>query len=83
MPDFIVKKDQAPLEIAGVGLVDSDHPVPLERAALVMTELQDEDGKPLTGHPLASAAKGWAQKVGLHVSNAEPDTPTRRSAAKE
>lgn len=74
MPDvFKTRKGDPIVEIPGVGLVDDTAGVPLERAALVMAELQDKNGKPLAGQVLAGAAKKWADRVGLTVTQGPAD----------
>jgi hypothetical protein len=65
-------------KIAAVGLVPADGAggIALERAAVVMSELQDKNGKPLTGDKLDSAARTWADKVGLTVAKVAEDNIT-------
>ena len=46
--------------------------VSVEHAAKLMTEFQDEDGKPFTGKKLDATAKDWAEERGLVVVKAEP-----------
>jgi hypothetical protein len=69
---FKTRKGAPAVEINGVGLIDDDHSVPLDRAALVMGELQDKNGRPLTGTALRAAAKRWAEAVGLQVAGEDP-----------
>ncbi len=61
-----------PSELPGIGVVD-EQGVPLDRAALVMGELQDDKGRPLTGSTLLSAAKKFADRAGLTVTTVTDD----------
>lgn len=63
-PRFTLTQNQPAVEIAGVGLLDADHSVSLDRAAERMVELQDEHGEPLTGPELHDAAGAWCKRVG-------------------
>jgi len=56
-------------EIVGAGICGPKGKggVVVERAALVMQELQDDDGQPLEGKALESAAKEFAKDRGLRV----------------
>lgn len=71
-PRFTLSENQPPVEIANVGLLDAAHEITLERAAERMPELQDEDGKPLSGPELHDAARAWCEHAeGVEVA----DTP--------
>lgn len=72
---FKTRKGEGPVEIGGLPLIDDTNGVPVEDAALVMRELQDDDGNPLTGRELLDAAKAYAERAGLQVgkSKASPD----------
>lgn len=78
---FKTRKGQPVVEIPGIGLVDDEDGVPLKRAALSMTELQHDDGKPLTGAALVSAAKEWADRAGLTVGKGIGDSEDDPAAA--
>lgn len=68
MPTVLkTRKGQPPVEIGNVGIVD-DKGIPLERCAPHMSELQAENGEPLTGAALIAAAEKWAETAGLDVS---------------
>lgn len=77
---FQTKPGQDAVEIVGVGLCEADGQagVSLDTAAERMAELQDQNGKPLTGQALAKAAQAWADSAGLTVGAAtttsSPDT---------
>lgn len=81
-PAFKTKKGAPSVEIPGIGVCDEDGQggVLLERAAPRMAELQNEDGKPLTGKTLEAAAKDWAESADLTVGSATEDTPTPEPA---
>lgn len=68
---FKTAKGESAREIIGVGIVDENgtNGVTLEQAAIVMSELQDAQGAPLTGSALTAAAKKWADAVGLTVGS--------------
>jgi hypothetical protein len=55
------------VDIIGVGTATDTQVVPLDRAAEVLHELQDDKGKPLTGKALDDAAKAFADARGLKV----------------
>lgn len=59
------------VEIAGVGTVGGQNRggIPVEHAAAVLHELQDDDGKPLTGAKLEKAANAFAAGRGLAVKS--------------
>lgn len=78
MDAFKIRKGGSPIEIIGLGLVDATHEIPLDRAAGVMSELQNDEREPLTGKELVEAAREWADRVGLQVGKAkgEPEEGT-------
>jgi hypothetical protein len=59
------------VEIAGVGVVGGSGRggFTAERVAQVAQELQDDEGKPLTGKKLEDAATAWAESRGLAVKS--------------
>lgn len=79
-PMFMLKDGQEPVEIAGVGLLEKAG-ITLERAAMRMPELQDEHGLALEGQKLRDAAKAWADRVGLALSEpASSNAPAPEAA---
>lgn len=90
MPLALSTRSGAPSStIHGVGVLPADGRggISLTRAAKTMHELQDGDGKPLTGAPLKAAAEKYAKAQNLDVGNvAEPsldDPPDRTGDARE
>ena len=65
------KNSTSGVDIVGVGYAGprGEGEVVVEEAALRMHELQDEEGKPLSGSKLTAAAKEWAAARGLEVAN--------------
>jgi len=96
---FRTRKGGVAAEIANVGYLgpDANGGVPIDRAAELMAELQDGEGKPLTGTDLTAAAKKWADAHDLDVSQlsaekitalptelgAAPDRPSAEEVSKE
>ena len=81
-PRFTLSENQPAVEIANVGLLDTDHQITLERAAERMPELQDEHGTPLTGPELHDAARAWAERIdGVEVADAEKPEENARPDA--
>jgi hypothetical protein len=74
---FKTRKGEPDVAIIGVGIAD-EAGVPVERAAQTMRELQDDDGKPLSGKQLLDAAKQYADRNGLLVGKgpAREDEPS-------
>jgi hypothetical protein len=70
-PVFRTQKDQAAVTIADVGVVPANGVggITLERAAESLRELQNDDGQPLDGAALNSAAKAFAKERGLDVAD--------------
>jgi hypothetical protein len=70
-PVLRTQKDQAAVTIADVGLLPANGVggITLERAALSLRELQGDDGNPLEGAALKSAAKAFADERGLDVGD--------------
>lgn len=58
------------VEVSGLPLLPADGRggVPLERAAAVLPQLQDADGKPLSGAALNSAAEALAEDHNLRIT---------------
>ena len=72
---FRTPKDAAyDVDIVNVGYCSphGEKGVSVEHAAQLMHELQDDDGKPLTGKKLETAAKEWADEHGLVITKSEP-----------
>jgi hypothetical protein len=65
MLGFYPPEGQNEVAITNVGVATADG-LPLEKAALVMSELQ-ADGVPLEGDALVEAAREWAGRSGLTV----------------
>lgn len=73
---FKTAKDTADdVQIAGVGILGAGAAggVPVHVAAETMTELQDDEGKPLTGSALTAAAKRLAETHGWETVNVHED----------
>jgi hypothetical protein len=70
-PVLRTQKDQAAVTIADVGLLPANGVggITLERAALSLRELQNDDSQPLEGAALKSAAKKFADERGLDVAD--------------
>lgn len=88
MLGFYPPDGQAEVAITNVGVATSDG-LPLERAALMMPELQrmvaSDDGDqmiPLTGDDLVVAAQEWAARAGLIVGP-EDELPAALAAQAE
>jgi len=71
-----------PSELPGIGVVN-EQGVPIDRAALVMGELQDDKGRPLTGSTLLAAAKKYAEQAGITVTTSTDDTTTTAPKGEE
>lgn len=70
-----------PVDLIGVGMVD-ENGVDIERAALRMPELQDENSAPLSGEELLEAAESYAERTGLTVTTTEESKKVKRPAKK-
>lgn len=82
MPPVIrTRKGGAETWIPGVGQAAADGKggIPVELAALEVTELQDGKGKPLTGQKLKDAAKAFAEDRDLEVVDLQQETIDRQA----